>query len=215
MSAETVEFEAKIIERAAVKRSEVISNAEKKANDIINNAKKETKNIVADAQERAYKILESDLRAAKDQILGEAELEGRRVLANTKDEILSSIFKETEKKITDIANGKNESFDYKDVLLRLIKEAALSIGEEEIVVEANASDREYLQSKLHAIQGQISKELGTVVKLQIGKEPLNCVGGVIVYDTLRRKTYYNTLEGRLLKFRSVLEASLAENLFGG
>jgi len=215
MSAETIELETKIIERAANKRSGIIFNAEKRANDIVSNAKKEAKRVVADGQERAYKILESDLRTIRDQILGEAELEGRRILANTKETILSRAFKEAEKGITNVIHGKDENIDYKDVLFRLIKEAALNVDEEELVIEANEKDKDYLQSKLSKIQDQLSKALGYDVKLRLEKKPLDCLGGVVVYDVTRRKIYYNTLEGRLLKFRTTLEASLAKILFGG
>ncbi len=215
MSSETVELEEKIIERAANERGEIISNAKIKASEMLNSAKQEAKRITAEGKDRAYRLLGADLKAVRDQILGEAELEGRRTLAESKEAILSHVFKLAEKRVIDIANGKDESIDCRDVLSRLIKEAALSVGEEELIIEANKSDREHLQSKLHNFQEQLSKALGYNVKLQIKKETLHCLGGVIVYDAAQRKIYYNTLEGRLLKFRSVLEASLTKNLFGG
>jgi len=209
------DHEAKIIERATAKKSEIILNAEKRAVEIIDNAKKEAENIIASAKREAHNILESDLRAVRGQILGEAEMEGRKMLANTKEAILSRVFKEAERKMIDIVNGKNGRINYGDVLLKLIEEAALNIGEEELIIVANERDREYLYSNLHMVEEAVSKVLKYNVKLHIDRDPLDCIGGVVVYNSTRRKIYHNTLEGRLLKSRKTLEATLAKTLFGG
>lgn len=215
MSTGGVELEARLIEGMTSKRDEIISNAKKRAGEIVKDAEEEAHRIAAEAKEKAFKILESELRAVRDRIIGKAELKGRKTLADSRESAISDVFKEVERSVVNIVEGKDKSVDYGDTLVGLIREAALSIGEKELIVAANDRDGKQLLSNLGGVKEEISKSLGYDVDLRIEKEPLDCLGGVIVCDSLRKKVFYNTLEGRLLKFRRMLEADVAKILSGG
>jgi len=212
MSSKAVELEAKLIEKFVGKREEILSRAEMRAQEIIEEARERARRILNEAREAQMRITGTDLRAIKDKALGEAEQEGRRRLMEERERLISRVFETTEERLRAIAEGKEEHVDYQEMLLKLILEAASAIGEEELVIAANERDGEFLRQELRKVEETVSKALGHKVQLTVEEKPIECIGGVIVYDPPKRKIYYNTLEGRLLKVRSRMKAEVAKIL---
>jgi vacuolar-type H+-ATPase subunit E/Vma4 len=212
MSSKTVELEANLIERVLRRREEIISEAEKRAKEIIEEARERVRKILVEGRETQLRLAGTDLKAVRDKILGEAEQEGRRKLMEARKEAISRVFSDVENRLRTIAEGRDKSVDYHKVLLKLISEAASAIGERELVIAMNKRDIEYLMKELGRIESAISKALGYEVRLTVEEEPINCLGGVILYDRSKRKIFYNTLDGRILKVRKGMEAEVAKVL---
>ena len=212
MSSKTVELEAKLIERILGRREEIISEAEKRAKEIIDEARERVRKTLVEERETQLRLAGTDLKAVRDKILGESEQGGRRKLMEARKETISRVFSDVENRLRAIAEGRDKSVGYHEVLLKLISEAASAVGEMDLVIAMNKRDIEYLMKELGRIESAISKALGHEVKLTVEEEPIDCLGGVILYDRSKRKIFYNTLDGRLLKARKGREAEVAKVL---
>jgi len=212
MSSDILELEVKLIERVLEKREEIISEAEKKAREIINEARERRMKTITEGREDQRRITGSDLKAIRDKILGEAEREGRRKIMEMRHGEISRVFSEVENRLRAIAEGKDKSVDYHEILLKLISEAASAVGEKELLIAVNKKDRRYLKDELGETERHICKALGYNIKLTIEDEPVDCLGGVILYDHSKRKIFYNTLEARLEKARIEMGAEVARVL---
>jgi V/A-type H+-transporting ATPase subunit E len=203
-----MDLEAKLIENVVDKRESLLSQAKEKAERVIKSAKEEVKTINAESEKQILSLVGSELRAVNDRIVGSAELEGRKMLMQARQELLSKVFEEAERRLEVMAEGMGS--DYTDILVKMISESASAIGGEEFIVAANERDLAYLKKSLRTINRDLKKALGGTIKL--GDEPIEITGGVVVRNNDATKTYYNTLKGTLVKVRSRIEAEVAEIL---
>lgn len=168
---------------------------------IIKEAEEEAEKIIKRAEEEANKIFQheasSRLKLLRRKILGRAEMDARRELIKAKDEIVKRIYEVALQKLKDIAEGRDPSIDYHEVLVKLIEEALVNLDEEEVIIEANERDKEYLSVNLRKLENNFSQKFGRDIKLRLSDNTLINLGGVIVYNTEKTKIYNNTLEGRL------------------
>jgi len=203
-----LDLEAKLIENVVDKRESLLSQAKEKAEKITKSAKEEVETINAESEKQILSLVGSELRAVNDRIVGSAELEGRKMLMQARQELLSKVFEEAERRLEVMAEGMGS--DYTDILVKMISESASAIGGEEFIVAANERDLAYLKKSLRTINRDLKKALGSTIKL--GEEPIEITGGVVVRNNDATKTYYNTLKGTLVKVRSRIEAEVAEIL---
>lgn len=211
MRVPTLELEAQLIERTVERRNRIISEAEERARRIIQAAERECERIRAESDRQVLNIISSELRAIRDRIVGRAIIEGRKMVMLAREEMISKVRTEVEKRLLEIAQGKTGDIDYGKVLLRLIEEAASAIGGEEFIIAANKRDLEYFKSNIGYVEATLQASLGKV-KLELEDEPIDSVGGVIVRNRDGTKIYNNTLEGRLRKAWSKMEAEVAKRL---
>lgn len=222
------ELEAKLIERTMKRADAIVANAEKEAKNIVSNASVEAKKIVGDAEKEAQRILEDaekELKRVAIRVLGpeaariaervvrETELEGKRLIAHAKEDLISQVFSNVEEKVKRVVSGEEKGIDYHKVLVNLIKECASGIGEETIIVTSNKRDAQYIRENLSKIEKTVSEALGYGVKISLKKKMIDCLGGVVAYNTSGTKIYYNTLEGRILKLKREKRAEVADILF--
>ena len=208
MSTNTMDLEAKLIENVVDKRKSLLSKAKEKAEKITKSAKEEVETINAESEKQILSLVGSELRAVNDRIVGSAELEGRKMLMQARQELLSKVFEEADRRLEVMAEGMGS--DYTDILVKMISESASAIGGEEFIVAANERDLAYLKKNLRTINRDLKKALGGTIKL--GDEPIDITGGVVVRNNDATKTYYNTLKGTLINVRSRIEAEVAEIL---
>ncbi len=209
MSSRQVEVEVSLIERVYQRRKEILAEAEREAKRIRRAAEEEAKRIKGEAEKAAKLIIDRRLRAARERILGEAEMEGRRKLMEAREEMVSRVFEEATKRIENLINDEERRDEYLEILSKLIAEAVERIGGSEFIISANERDLELLKRNLGKIRRSLpSREL----KLTLSEEPIECLGGVIVESGDRLKVYNNTLDGRLLRARRLLSAKVAERL---
>ena len=208
MSTKSMEMEAQLIEKIVDKRNAIMAKAEEKAKKIIQSAEEEVERIKAESETQIVSLVGSELRAVNDRIVGSAELEGRKMLMLTRQELLSKVFEDAERRLEELAEGMGP--EYTSILSKMISESASAIGGEEFIVTANERDLDYLQKNLSTINKDLKKDLGGVIKLE--DEPIDITGGVVVRNDDATKTYYNTLKGKLDNVRSRIEAEVAEIL---
>lgn len=211
MSAKTLELETQLIERIVKQRKERIGRAEERASQILKSAEEEVGRIESESEKQVLSLVGSELRAVRDRIVGSAELEGRKMVMLSRQELLSQVFEDAEKRLAQISDGKDKGTDYGDVLVKLIVETASAIGGEEFIVSANARDLEYLKNNLRKIKNQVKDAVGGG-DIKLDDEPIDVIGGVVVRNGDGTKTFHNTLEGRLINTRGRIEAQVAKIL---
>ena len=211
MSTKTLDLETKLIERIVKQRNERVAKAEVRVREITESAQEEVERIKVESEKQILSLIGSELRASRDRILGKAELEGRRGMMDARQRVLSSVYDEVSKMLKDISNGKDKKVDYSEILVNLITEAAMAIGDEELIVSANESDLKYLGKNLGNINTQLKATLGECA-VKLADESIDVIGGVVVRNLDGTKTYYNTLDGRLESVKTKFAAQVAEIL---
>jgi len=213
MNQSTVEVEARLIERIVERRNTLLANAETEVENILKAAEEEVRKITEEGDQQILGVIGSELRAIRDRILGRANVEGKKMLVEVREQAISRGFDEAEKRLIGIAAGEDDSVDYWDILKRLIVEACSSIGGGEFLVSANERDTKLLKSRARAreVKELLNKTLGGDIDLVV-EAPTECLGGVIVRNREGTKIFYNTLKGRLLGVRRRIEAEIAEVL---
>ncbi len=209
MSTNTFELEAQLIEKIVEKRKNIMTHAEEKTKKIMASAKEEVEKINAESERQVLSLVGSELRAVNDRIVGSAELEGRRLLMQTRQELLSKVFEEAERKLEEMAEGMKS--DYTTILVKLISESASAIGGEVFFVTANERDLTYIKKNLKTINRDLKKDLGDIT-IKLEDDPVDITGGVVVRNDDATKTYYNTLKGKLDDVRSKIGAEVAQIL---
>lgn len=209
MSVKTMGLETQLIERTVEKRNAIIARAEERAKKIIDTAKEEVERIKEESERQVLALVDSELRAVRDRIVGRVNLEGRKMVMMARQEMVSKVFEEAEKRLTEIVMGKEA--DYGEILTNLIVEAVTAMGEEEFIVLANKRDLEYLKNNIKKIKSRVKKVLdeGSV---KFDEKHIDIMGGVVVRNMEGTKTYNNTMEGRLVKARGRIEAEVAKVL---
>ena len=209
MSTNSMELESQLIEKIVEKRKNIIARAEQKTAKIMASAEEEVKKIRAESEKQVLSLVGSELRAVRDRIVGNAELEGRRMLMQTRQELLSRVFEDAERRLEEMAEGM--ASDYTTILVKLISESVSAIGGEVFYVTANERDLTYLKNNLKTINRDLKKDLGDIT-INLDDDPIDISGGVIVRNHDATKTYYNTLQGKLASVRGRIEAKVAQDL---
>jgi len=210
VSTNTFELEAQLIEKIVEKRKGIIARAEEKTKKIMASAEEEVEKIKAESEKQIISLVGSELRAVSDRIVGSAELDGRRMLMQTRQELLSKVFEAAERRLEEMAEGMKS--DYTTILVKLISESASAIGGEVFFVTANERDLTYLKKNLNTIKRNLKKKALGDITIKLEDEPIDITGGVVVRNEDATKTYYNTLKGRLDNVRSRIEAEVAQIL---
>jgi len=200
-------METGLIEKTVQKRNKILADAEKRAEEILKAAEAEQARINTETDRQIMQLMGSELKTVRDRIIGQAELEGRKVLMTARAEMLSKVYSQVENRLKDVVEVKSEDHDYGVILNKLIKEGVLAIGGNEFIVSANKRDMEYLRKNLKTIGGALE---GATIRLD--EKPLDILSGVVVKNISGDKVYYNTLEGRLARVRRIMEARIAEKL---
>ena len=209
MSTNSLELEAQLIERIVEKRKGIVARAEEKTKKIMASAEEEVEKIRAESEKQILSLVGSELRAVSDRIVGSAELDGRRMLMQTRQELLSKVFEAAERRLEEMAEGMRS--DYTTILVKLISESASAIGGEVFFVTANERDLTYLKKNFKTINRDLKKDLGDIT-IKLEDDPIDITGGVVVRNEDATKTYYNTLKGKLDAVRSRIEAEVAQIL---
>ena len=209
MSTNSLELEAQLIEKIVEKRKNIMARAEEKTKKIMASAEEEVEKIRAESELQIISLVGSELRAVSDRIVGSAELDGRRILMQTRQELLSKVFEAAERRLEEMAEGMRS--DYTTILVKLISESASAIGGEVFFLTANERDLTYLKKNLKTINRDLKKELGDIT-IKLEDDPVDITGGVVVRNDDATKTYYNTLKGKLDNVRSRIEAEVAQIL---
>lgn len=211
MSESSMELEAQLIERIVEQRKQLLKDADNEVEKIIESAVETVAKINSDSEVEILSLIGSDLNAAKDRIIGNAQLEGRKNLLLARQAILTGVFDEALERLKGISKRDDADFDKGETLIALIKEGAASVGGEEFIVSGNEADLKYLKKNLGNVNKALKQTIGKS-RVSLDSEPLDIVGGVVVRNSDGTKTYHNTFEGRLASVRARIESEIAESL---
>ncbi len=211
MSGSSVELEARLIERIVEQRNKVIEDADTEVEKIVKSANDEVAKINADSDAEILGLIGSDLKATKDRIIGNAQLEGRKNLLLARRAVLAGVFDEALESLRGMAKIDDANFNRGEILIALIKEAAAEVGGNEFIVSGNEADLEYIRKNLGNVSMALEQSIGES-KVSLDSEPLDIGGGVVVRNSDGTKTYHNTFEGRLASVRARIESEVAEKL---
>lgn len=205
----SLELEAKLIERTMAQRDEMIAKADAEAKTLIENAEKEAQRIRSETDRQILNIVASVLRGVRDRIVGGVELDSRKKLMIAREEVLKQIYTDAEAKLKEMTSDKKV---YHEVLVKLIAEACTAIGGEEFTVSANDTDLAYLKKAHKKLETDTQKAVGVKVSLKLDDTPIAAVGGVVVKNADGTKVYHNTFEGRIQRARAKLSVQLTKTL---
>jgi vacuolar-type H+-ATPase subunit E/Vma4 len=205
----SLDLETRLIERTMAQRDEMLEKAETEAKQLLDSAEKETQRINSETDRQILNIVASVLRGVRDRIVGGIELDSRKRLMIAREEVFQQIYSEAEKKLKEITEDKKV---HHEILVKLIVEAVVSIGGTDFIVSTNDKDLIDLKKNQKKFESDIQKATGVKITLQPDETPISTIGGVVVRDISGKKTFYNTLEGRMQKTQAKLNIQLAKVL---
>ncbi len=184
------------IERDALReRQKILEDAMIEADNLIEGAKRELKKIKG---ERLAELRHSFERE-RTRAVSSAKRDAKALSLLAKDEIISEVFRETEKKVTEIKKGKG----YPYILIKLFKEVAekgrmeLDSGEFEVCVSEDDMDI-------------LKREMQDGVKL---KPDRDIKEGVILASSDGRIRLVNTMKSRIERVKADMLPILDHVLF--
>jgi vacuolar-type H+-ATPase subunit E/Vma4 len=192
--------------------NEVLSDIQKEAETLILQAQKEAKEILKAAKvesDKIYTMILSETMAKasleKRKIESTADVEARNRFLQVKEEIVELSFVKAQEKLNEFVQDEDEYFDF---LVRSIEEAAVKIGEEQLIVQVNSRDKDWLSK---GNLNSLSKKLNLSFELAV--ETLSCIGGSKVQAIDGKLVYDNTLENRFHLLKPTLRIEAAKILF--
>jgi len=198
-------IKSKILEDAKAEANKIISEAEEEKAKILEKAKEE-------AEKRKAEILkkgEKEAEMTKSRIISEAKLEAKKKLLKAKEEIIEMAIKKLREELTKLP----EQPDYKDKLIKLIKEGAVSLGGGELVVRLNKKDMALIDdSTLWNLEKEIENITKKVTVLKKG-EPVDIIGGCIIETADGLKSLDNSLEAIFNRNLNIIRLKITEKLF--
>jgi vacuolar-type H+-ATPase subunit E/Vma4 len=203
--AKSIELEAQLIERTVDERNQIIEKAKSNASNILENAKTEVERIKNDVDKQVLNIVGSELRAVRDRIIGQAELQSRKQLMEERENLLDKVYTEAENKLKQISAGETK-INYEDVLTTLISEAITAIDGKEFIIQTNQKDKEYLSKNIEKINKKFD------VTLIIDEKHLDIIGGVVISNPQKTKIFHNTLDGRVIRVKEQVQAQVGSKL---
>ena len=205
----SLDLETRLIERTMAQRDEMLEKAETEAKLLLDNSEKEAQRIKSETDRQILNIVASVLRGVRDRIVGGIELDSRKRLMMAREEVFQQIYSEAENKLKEInEDGKV----HHETLVKLIAEAVTSIGGNEFIISTNDKDLIDLKKNQKKFESDIQKLTGVKMTLQLDQTPISTIGGVVVKDVSGKKTFFNTLEGRMQKVQAKLNIQLAKIL---
>lgn len=172
----------------------ILDDAKERANSVISEAKDRAREEMLRCEERANKFLPEQER----RICSVAELERKKLLTATKQEVLNGSFKLAAERIRALPDE-----DYLAIIRRMI----ISSAEDGDKVIISNLDKERITEEFIT---SLAEELH--ISLILSKEYGDFIGGVLLSSASYDKNL--TLECELALIREGAESSLAEILFG-
>jgi len=197
--------------------SSIMSDAQIKAESILAEAEKENETILTEGEAEAVaekeKILENADKQAKmryQQIISEAKMTSRRMELEAREEVIEEAFQKAEEKLKEVASSDKP--EYKASLEKVIVESGVEIGGGDLVIMVKESDVAKITSALPSIEKNISDQVESPTKLEMG-ENITTIGGAIVKTKNGEIEVNNTIEARMLRFKKSLRSEVAGILF--
>ncbi|MDY6964774.1 MAG: V-type ATP synthase subunit E family protein [Halobacteriota archaeon] len=191
--------------------ADTIAEAKDSAKKIINGA-----NIEAEKRKKA--ILESGEKQAtlkKQRIIADAKLRSKRIEWDAKESLISEVLGNAKEELAQVKEKGHSGKSYSEVLLKLIKEAAINAGGGDLEIILSTGDSSHLsKDNIKDLTKELKDEVGKN-KLTLSKEERAGLGGPIVKAKAEHIEVNNTLEERIERHSDSLRAEITKVLFGG
>lgn len=187
---------------AAQKEAEaVISAAENVSNETLHKAKEQADKI----RQETFNQVNARIESEKRKIASVTEVDIRNRLLQTKEDLVDVAFEKAFVKIKDFVSTE----DYHDYFLKLIADAAKTLGQKNLVLHVNAKDYDWikqitlkdLSSKLH-----LDLKLSDKTEDYIGSCKIRTADDKVIFDA--------TLDNKLQELKPFLRVEVAKKLFG-
>ncbi|UZE91943.1 MAG: V-type ATP synthase subunit E [Methanosarcinales archaeon] len=187
---------------------------------IESDAKVEMQHIKADAMQEAKKILDEarrqgeqehtkiiergkkDIDTSVNRIQSGARIDAMRTVIGAKDQVISRCFAEAREALSKLANTKK----YENILRDSIDDGAKLIGND-VILLCNKKDKRAIKK---VISGMPKKGL----KISVGKEDIDTIGGVVVKSKSGDVIVNNTFEAILERQSNELRHEISRILYG-
>lgn len=193
-----------ILKIAEDRANAIKREAEKRAKEIIESAKREAEQILRMRRERAEREMKEEIERKRSA----AEVEANQMILNAKSEMLKDLFRRLNERLSAIADGRDPSWNYEEILVDYSIEGSKILGEKEVYLMGRDRDRPLLENIAEEL-----KEKG--IKAVVDDKTLPIIGGVVVRDMRDERRYYNTFDGRLRAYREAREIEIISRLFEG
>ena len=193
------QMENKLIDKTVEQHNQIIATAQEKAANITSSMEAEKKRIEDTTNQAITNIIGGELRAVHDRVVGGAQLQGRKIIMESRMEVISKVFEKAAEEVKAVV----ESPAYYEYLMKLAVEAISHLNED-CIVYANEKDAEYLKANM--------EQLVVGVKIKVEKSPVDIIGGVYIVNLEGTKTITSTLEARLKAANERLTSEVAEKL---
>ncbi len=195
---------------------DILAVANEKSGSIISQAENETQRILEDARLTYGREASEIVRSAKT----EAEAIRRRQVSEArhrvklreqeeKNKILTDVLDEAKKRASQLAGDENLYVTY---LTRLIVSGIGELDLESVTVHMNSNDLKRFGSG--KLLQEMSKQLRRPAKVELGREPIDTAGGVVISSSDGKIRIDNTFEQRFEALESNLLIEAADLLFG-
>jgi V/A-type H+-transporting ATPase subunit E len=198
-------------------KSSIEEIADQKKKALIEEAQKEAKRIIEEANLKAEHIKNETLKTKKQELLSEErselaieEVKWKRKILETKARTIEKIFMESENRFSQVVKGPK----YRRFLEDAIVEAAKNIQGIEFIIRINKRDRKIIQSNISNIDTKIRKIKRSKINIEISKDNLDSLGGVLLSNKSLTEYFNNTLEARLLKAKDRLRGKFYKEFYG-
>ena len=183
-----------VVSKVKLDAQNIIKEAEERAKEEIEKAKKQRE--VRSEQERVRMLGEAEEEAAR--ILAQASIKGRQQISSAKADAIAKIIDASRRELSQISS--DESY-----FLRLTREAIAGLGTDKARIYVSPRDVDTVKKFLKA-----DKELSNKI---VEVRESNCLGGVIAEDIEGKLRIDNTYETRLEMLLPKLLPRISKELF--
>ena len=202
--------------------NKVKADSKKIAEDILSDARDKAEKIIdeanVEAEKRKKAILEDGEKRAtqkKQRIISDAKLRSKRIEWDSKEEVITEVLRKTEEQLKQIKDKGYASKSYSDILLKLIKEAAINAGGGDLEVILSSDDLDYVtKGDIGNLAKELQSEIGEC-SLSLSETKTSGLGGPILKAKTGNIEVNNTLDKRIERFSDSLRSEITKVLFGG
>ncbi|MBD3182278.1 hypothetical protein GF312_08300 [Candidatus Poribacteria bacterium] len=193
-----------ILRRAKEQAAEIIERAERVAKRDMAYAKKEVREIAQQHKARVQPMAEMEKR----KTLVTAQMQSRRNLLEKKDQLVSSIFSEAEKKLEEMRGSR----EYSDLMLRLLTDGINSI-DGDVVIEYGDKDKDFFTSQnISSIKSIAKESLDKKSDLEFRNVGDSISAGVIIKSANGRIVIDNSFTELLRRLKDEIRGKVSEIL---
>ncbi len=194
----------RIIEQANIEAEKIIKEAEDYRNKKLAEAEEQGKKLL----QKTIEELEEQEKSEINKIKSAALLKSKHKILETKEKVVSEAFKIAKEKISKIIS----SDEYKKILAKFIEDSAIALNGGKLIIQL-PKQHQNIDIDLKSIEQKVKKETGNNTKLEIDKEPIRSLGGVIVRNKDNTKWVDNTIEARFERFDKKIRTEITSILF--